>query len=193
MPIPELPTPHYLKDPLDLVIENTASKDALTQSDLNKVMVAAQIQDGIARYRARISGMTSQQLLTEEHSSLRLARHLVERHGERPSKCHAHAIVAGRHKFAAPTRALMAALRIGIDDPDNGCWLPENTAATPHPTFPKAPPHSRIHRAAYFQWLRIRLGSIRVEAAFRTQLNIIARMIQNGDLPSQILAKGSNK
>ncbi len=137
--------------------------------------------------------MTEQQLLTNEHSSLRLARRLVERHGVRPSKCHAHAIVAGRHKFAAPTRALMATLRIGIDDPDNGCWLPENTAATPHPAFLKTPPHSRIHRAAYFQWLRIRLGCIRVEAAFRTQLNIIARMIQNGDLPPQVMAKGSKK
>lgn len=54
MPIPELPIPHYLKDPLDLVIENTSSKGVLTQSDLNKVMVAAQIQDGVTRYRARI-------------------------------------------------------------------------------------------------------------------------------------------
>lgn len=155
MPIHQQPTPHYLKDPLDLVIKNTVSKSDLTQSDLNKIMVAAQIQDRIARYRSRISGMTEHQLLTEEHSSARLARDLVERHGARPSKCHTHAIVAGRHKFAAPTRTLMASLRIGIDDPDNGCWLPENAAATPHPAFPKAPPQSRIHRAAYFRWLRI--------------------------------------
>lgn len=192
MPLPEQPTPHYLKDALDIVIENTASKEGnLTQSDINKVIVAAQIQEGIERYRMSVAQKTSKELLEEEHNSARLGRHLVERYGVRPPRCHAHAIVAGKHKYAAFTRVVMAKFKIGIDDTDNGCWLPENTAATPHPSFPKAPPHSRIHREGYFGWLRSRLGSIRVESAFRNQLNLVGRMLQNGDFPPHIMLSKS--
>lgn len=188
MPLPEQPTPHYLKNTLDLIIENIASNEgAISQSDINKVIVAAQIQIGIEHYRQSVTAMTSKQLLEEEHCSARLGRHLVERYGTRPSKCHAHAIVAGKHPDAAPARVLMAKLKIGIDDWDNGCWLPENTAATPHPSFPKAPPHSRIHRAAYFQWIRMRLGAIRTEKLFRVQLNVISRMLQNGEFPKHMM------
>ncbi len=201
MPLPELPKPHYLKDSLDLVIENTIQKDGeLNQSAINRVIVAAQIREGIERYRRGVASMTTKELLLEEHCSTRLGRHLVERFGVRPTKCHAHAIVAGKHPDAVPARVLMAKFKIGIDDTDNGCWLPENTAATPHPAFPKAPPHSRIHRAAYFQWIRTRLGSMRMEKLFRVQLNVIGRMLQNGEFPKHIMlpkgaanSKGSSK
>jgi hypothetical protein len=194
MPIPEQPTAHYLKDALDIVIDSVAGKkEALTQSDINKVAVAAQIQEGIERYRMDAAKKTSNELYEEEHNSKRLGNHLVERYGKRPARCHAHAIVAGKHKAAASLRLIMASLKIGIDDVDNGCWLPENTAATPHPAFPKAPPHSRIHRHNYYLWIFSRLQAIRDNGRFRTNLNIIARMMHNGDMPQHVmLSKGAS-
>ncbi|PUA26446.1 MAG: hypothetical protein B0W54_22060 [Cellvibrio sp. 79] len=190
MPLPETKTLHCFKSPLDVIIEQTAAKDGpLTQSDINKVMVAAQIQDGIERYRSGASDMEYIQLRDEEHDSARLGRYLIERHGPRPPRCHAHAIVAGRHKFAAAVRLVMAKLKIRIDDTDNGCWLPENTAATPHPAFPKAPPHSRIHRSNYFFWIRSRLVRIRSEKIFRLELNLIASELHNGNFPKFVMLK----
>lgn len=141
IPLPQQPIPHYLKDPLDLVIENTLNQDRpVTQVDLNRVRTIAQVLYGIEKYRANVVAKTTQELLAEEHSSARLGYHLVEAYGPRPARCHAHALVAGKHKLCGELRLLMAKLRIGIDDVDNGCWLPENTAATPHPVYPKAPP-----------------------------------------------------
>lgn len=190
MPVPEKSASHCYKNPLDLVIENAARKDApLNQADINRVYVAAQIQDGIERYRLRASIKSRDELLTEEHNSTILSIHLVEQHGFRPPRCHAHAIVAGKHKFAAPLRLIMAKLKIGIDDPDNGCWLPENTAATPHPSFPKAPPHSRIHRSNYFFWINTRLSIMRDELAFRSTLNLIGRMLHNGSYPDYVMLR----
>lgn len=190
MALPETQVHYCFKKPLDLIIEQTAAKPGdITQSDINKVMVAAQIQDGIERYRLGISEMDYIQLREEEHDSARLGRHLVEKHGKRPPQCHAHAIVAGKHKFAAAARLVMAKLKIRIDDPDNGCWLPENTAATPHPSFPKAPPHSRIHRSNYFFWIRTRLVRIRKAPAFRTELSLIAADLHNGTFPPYVMLK----
>lgn len=190
MPIPKQPTPHYLKDPLDLVIENTANQTGeLTQSDINKVVVAAQVQEGIERYRLNTAQKSAQELFAEEHNSARLGRHLVERYGIRPSQCHAHALVAGKHKLCGELRLIMAKLKIGIDDVDNGCWLPENTAATPHPAYPKAPPHSRIHRYNYYTWIYSKLSAARAAPIFRTRLNLVAQMLQTGQMPESVMMK----
>ena len=131
--------------------------------------------------------MNSRALREEEHNSATLGRHLEEKFGPRPPRCHAHAIVAGKHPLAAPLRLMMSRLSIRIDDVDNGCWLPENTAATPHPSFPKAPPHSRIHRYNYYFWIRTRLSTITKENNFRNNLKFIAQMLYTGDIPDYLL------
>jgi hypothetical protein len=188
MPTPEKPTLYAEMNLLDKVIDNVLSQNKeITQSDINRVTVAAQVQTGIDKYRAETKGMTSDALLAEEHNSTRLGWHLQEQYGSRPPRCHAHAIVAGKHHLSAPLRLIMAKLRIRIDDTDNGCWLPENTAATPHPAFPSAPPHSRIHRHKYYFWVDSRLSSIRNEGLFRTNLNLIAKMLTTGTFPSSVL------
>lgn len=192
MPLPEQPTPHYLKDSLDLVIENTVNQNKpLTQSDLNRVRTVAQIVYGIEKYRASVATKTTLELREEEHSSARLGYHLVEAYGARPTQCHAHALVAGKHKLCGELRLIMAKLKIGIDDVDNGCWLPENTAATPHPVYPKAPPHSRIHRFNYYTWIYTRLAPMRAAPTFRTTLNVISKMLQTGQMPESVMMKKS--
>ncbi len=188
MPIPEKVTLYHEKNLLDRVIDNVASQEnALSASDLNRVSVAAQIQQGIDNYRLKAQSMTEDELTSEAHNSSLLGWHLEQSGKKRPPRCHAHAIVAGKHANAARLRLIMAVLKIRIDDTDNGCWLPENTAATPHPAFPSAPPHSRIHRYNYFSWLVSRLGSLRNEGLFRTNLQIIADLLQQGKLPPHVM------
>lgn len=186
----EVDKPYYKQDLLDRTIEATAKQQTeLTQADLNRIVVAAQIQAGIDQYRAESVGMSVDELRREEHDSSRLARHLEEAGKRRPDHCHAHAIVAGRHQHAAVLRVLMANLGIRIDDTDNGCWLPENTAATPHPAFPKALPHSRIHRYNYYFWIRSRLERIRKTDMFRLDLQLIARHLQENTCPDYVMMK----
>jgi hypothetical protein len=158
-------------------------------SDFNRIIVAAQVQYGLEKYMAEAANMNSAQLRDEEHDSARLGAHLEATGKPRPDHCHAHAIVAGKHHNAAVVRALMARLRIRIDEPDNGCWLPRNTAATPHPAFPKAVPHSRIHRYNYFFWLRFRLSNIRQPNVFRKDLQLIGQHLQEGTFPDYVMLK----
>jgi hypothetical protein len=189
MAIPEYTEKFYEKNLLDRVIDNViAQNKTLTQSDFNRVGVAAQIQTGIDKYRAAAKTMNSNTLEDEVHNSARLGRHLEDVGYKRPPRCHAHAIVAGKHQQSAQLRILMASLKIRIDDSDNGCWLPENTAATPHPAFPSAVPHSRIHRIKYYTWIFSSLQFVTQEGFFRTKLQIISRQLQQGTLPKNVLS-----
>jgi len=188
MPIPEKVTLYHEKNLLDRVIDNVAGQEQpLSDSDLNRVTVAAQIQAGIDRYRAQASTLSNQSLFEEEHNSSRLGMHLVESGHPRPSKCHAHAVVAGKHQYAARLRLFMSRLKIRIDDSDNGCWLPENIAATPHPAFPKALPHSRVHRFNYYFWIHSWLIAFSNERDFRNGLQLIARRLQYGGVPPYVM------
>src|SRR5690606_27218725 len=107
--------------------------------------------------------------------------------------CHAHAIVAGKHLNSAIIRALMARLMIRIDDPDNGCWLPENTAAKAHMPvrLRNAVPHSRIHRFNYYFWLNTLIDPaiISTEADLRRTLTMIATRLQAGSQPNYVMNK----
>jgi len=183
---------YHEKNNLDRIIDQISSQEKDPSfSDLHRVVVASQVQAGIDKYLSAetAKSMTTQELRDEEHNSARLGLHLESIGKTRPSKCHAHAIVAGKHHNASIIRALMARLKIRIDDPDNGCWLPENTAATPHPNFPAAVPHSRIHRYNYYFWLRHRLGSIRKNDMFRVDLQLIAQHLQERTMPDYVMLK----
>lgn len=191
MPIPETQTKYYEKDLTTRTIDNIIHtlKGELNESDFNKVACAASIQSGIEKYRMSCDERSDIALRAEEHKSERLGVHLEEKFGSRPARCHAHAIVAGKHKYAVNLRLRMAKLGIGVDDVDNGCWLPENTAATPHPEMPKAPPHSRIHRYNYYFWIDSRLKSIVEENNFRRGLKFIALSLYQAKLPDYLMLK----
>lgn len=193
MPTPDKQTLYVEKDLLDRAIDQVASEDSeLSISDINRIMVAAQVQEGIDRYRAQAAGLTFEQLYAEDHNSALLGKHLDETGKSRPPRCHAHAIVAGKHKYAAAVRATMAKLKIRIDDADNGCWLPENTAATPHPNFPRAVPHSRIHRFNYYFWIRSLLINTTKTDVFRARLRLISKQLHESNFPNYVmLPKGA--
>lgn len=179
---------NHLDRTLDRILANLDKDEPITASHLGQITVAAQVQTGLDRYRAGVSRMSTRALEVERHDSARLGQHLVEKFGPRPPRCHAHAIVAGKQTYAAELRLAMAMLKIRIDDVVNGCWLPENTAATPHPAFPSAPPHSRIHRSNYYFWISTQLAPfVRNKGMFEMRLKLIARMLYTGKFPKYVM------
>lgn len=186
--------PYALKDKVTRSVDIFASIDNPTQDDLNRVKVIAQIESGIEAYRTAGAQMGADQLEDEAHQSKRLALFMSSSCNPRPHPlCHAHAIVSGAHKYSAELRGMLAWLKVRIDDPDNGCWLPENTAALAH--MPKylsnAVPHSRIHRYNYYFWLnqRINPNTMREQTKLRDELRMIATRLQSGKQPPYVMNK----
>lgn len=66
---------YYAKDNVDRVLDdvlNNTKDGKISQSDINRVSVTAQVQSGIDRYREKASQMTEYQLENEAHDSARL-------------------------------------------------------------------------------------------------------------------------
>ncbi|MFK5948916.1 MAG: AHH domain-containing protein [Methylococcales bacterium] len=191
MPVPEYLEKFYEMSPTERVIKDVVknSKGEFIPSQINRVKVVASIQVGIDKYRQGISRMSKRQLETETHDSGRLGEFLDATVMRRPPRCHAHAIVSGAHEDAAELRTLLAIRKLRIDDPHNGCWLPENTAATPHPSFPHAIPHSRIHRYNYYFWLRARLNMVTIKdiGTLQSSLRRIAQHLHENTVPSYVM------
>lgn len=138
--------------------------------------------------------MSEKEKRDEAHQSARMAEHLMAVCDPRPHElCHAHAIVSGSHKGAATQRAIMAAVGMRIDDADNGCWLPRNTAAIAQ--MPKrlreAVPHSRIHRYNYYFWLDTLIDYDLIEdmESLTRALNMIEMRLQAGKQPEYVMNK----
>lgn len=182
----------YQKDRLDLAIDRFAGLEKPTRNDLNLVKVTAQVERGLDKYRAAAMNMSIEELEDENHQSSLLAHFLTISGDPKPhSKCHAHAIVSGAHRYAAELRAVLAWLKLRIDDPDNGCWLPENTAAkTQMPVrLRNAVPHSRIHRFNYYFWLNTLIDPsiTSSQADLRRTLTMISTRLQSGSQPKYVM------
>ncbi|WP_062267108.1 AHH domain-containing protein [Endozoicomonas arenosclerae] len=194
MPEVENQKPYYKKDRVEQAINKFASIKNPKVADLEAVGNLAQVESQLDRYRSATKNMTIDQLEDEEHQSKRLAEYLTISGDPKPHKnCHAHAIISGSHKDAARLRAVLAWVKIRIDDPDNGCWLPENTAALS--LMPRrlrhAIPHSRIHRFNYYHWLNsiINLRATRTDEQLRSVLKMVETRIQAGSQPSYVMNK----
>ena len=192
MPIPEPPKPFYMKDMVDREVDRFAAQENPTQHDLNRVDVAAQIQQGIDRYRAKAANMSFDDFMNEKHRSRRLGKMMACAGEPRPSKrCDAHAIVSGGHRFSAVSRAVMAWCGMRIDDPHNGCWLPRGEEDKPHmpPHLRKAVAHNRIHRDAYYDWLRtvINRTSVKGTDDLIRVLRMVKTRLQSSALPPRVI------
>ncbi|OZG73334.1 hypothetical protein BTA51_09880 [Hahella sp. CCB-MM4] len=156
MPEPEKKLRYYEKDRIDLAIDQFIQVESPTRKDLNKVVVASQVQSQIDRYRAAALNMSYDDFVGETHNSKRLGDLMSAAGDKRPSQwCDAHAIVSGGHPLAAPHRAVLAWFKVRIDDPYNGVWLPRCTkyrSLMPE-HLRNAIPHSRVHTNAYYGWL----------------------------------------
>ncbi len=172
----EYRTTYALQSALDRAIESYEKKiqqniktledkkkwEQFIASERNKIKVVAQIQQGLADYRCTIRGLTVEEREDEAHDSARLGDHMRAEGFARPnSYWHAHAMISGSDTRAWLLRSLMAECALGIDDGHNGCWLPAATKHTGQRPYPKAVPHSRIHRHNYYAWLNARFTGVR--------------------------------
>ena len=181
-------------DRVERIIFNKSNQEEIVEADLVDVAIVAQIETKLDEYRNQAQEMSRKALRAEEHQSARLAYHLALAGDEKPSNaCHAHAIVSGAHKRAAPLRALMAFHKVRIDDVYNGCWLPQNTKAkTSMPERLKnAVPHSRIHRFNYYFWLRQILNTqkTRTPDDVKYTLKTVGHQLQAGTQPDYVMLK----
>jgi hypothetical protein len=107
--------------------------------------------------------------ISEEPSSERLAKNMEEDGRPRPPNSDAHHIVAGRDPRAADARRVLIREKIGINEADNGAWLPRQF-------------HWRVHTDEYYREvnnlvIRAKPGTV------RDVLRNIADQIVDGTFP----------
>lgn len=179
---------------VDWLIADFAKKEKPGVADFARLRVIGGLYDRLDSYRVAGEAMSRGELLAESHKSDRLGRYLTRAGDARPSKrCDAHAIISGGHPEAIVLRGIMAWVKMRIDDPHNGCWLPrdwDDRAYMPN-HLRKAVPHRRIHTNAYYEWLssRIRPQLIRTSEQLIHALRFARVMLQSGSVPPNVMPR----
>lgn len=73
--------------------------------------------------------------------------------------------------------------------PHNGCWLPASSKYCGQKLYPKAIPHSRIHRENYYTWLNIRFQGVRNASVMINRLNDTRRDLLHATFPPEVMLK----
>lgn len=194
MAIPKATLKAFEKTNLDIAIDEFAQLENPSNADLNRVRVQADIKDKLDRYRFGATGMDEKQLEDEAHSSSRMAGYMEHTTDPRPSSlCDCHAMVSGKHKMAAPMRAVLAWCMMRIDDPRNGCGLPRTYEDRPRvPSWlKKGVPHQGLHNPSYYKWLegKINLDDIEGLDDLIDALRKVRCFLQLGALPPEAWPK----
>jgi len=84
-----------------------------------------------------------------------------------------------RAPCSANNRHFSDNMRYGINDPDNGCWLPDYHYNALNTQYPRAVGHKYIHTARYANWINQELSLARNLQAVQTQLNQIRQKLQS--------------
>lgn len=177
---------------VERLLADFAKKDKPTMADFAAVQTLGVLYDKLDKYRMEAHQMNSEQLRSERHNSTRLADHMRRGGDPRPSsRCDCHAIVSGGRKEAIAIRAILAWLKVRIDDPINGCWLPRDWSDRAHMPnhLRRAVPHRRIHHAAYYRWLleRVNPAMIRSSEQLIHALRFARTLLQNGAVPPAVM------
>lgn len=177
---------------VERLLADFAKKDKPTVADFNALNTLGGVYDTLDRYRIKAQSMSRLELEGENHNSQRLGKNLSRAGEYRPAQgCDAHAIVSGGHRDSIVVRGVLAWLKMRIDDPHNGCWLPRDWADRLHmPNHLRhAVPHKRIHHANYYQWLRNRINPqlIRTPEQLIFALRTVRVMLQSGNVPPNVM------
>ncbi|WP_444995538.1 AHH domain-containing protein [Aliikangiella sp. IMCC44359] len=176
------------------LLADFAKIDKPTIADFAAVGVRGEMYDRLDKYRMQAMKMSEEQIKSEKHRSARLARHMVRAGDPRPSShCDCHAIVSGGHQRTFQIRALMAWLKVRIDDPHNGCWLPKDWDDRKYmPNYLRnGVPHRRIHHGGYYRWLsnHIRPNMIKTTEQLLLKLRMLRSQLQSGSVPPDVMPK----
>jgi len=141
-------------------------------------------RNGVTKQPASVKRLQADALRKDDHSlalsgNMQLARGEMQLPGT-----DAHHIVSRTHKLAKYSRKYLFDWRIGIDDADNGVFLPEQAGAN-IPGLEKATPHSPIHTRLYHLEVASRLSGQRGEpvAVGRAELRGMREEMIAGTFP----------
>jgi hypothetical protein len=177
------------------LLEDPKKWESFVTTERHKIKAVAQVQQGLANYRSRISKISVEDREDEEHDSQRLGDHMRAEGIAKPNvNWDAHAMISGSDTRAWLLRSLLAECEVGIDDAHNGCWLPTRTKHTGQPPYPEAVPHSRIHRHNYYAWLNIRFAGVRTKKIMVGRLRQTRSDLLYSSFPPEVmLPKGEWK
>lgn len=172
--------------------ESMSDKDFEVFNRVEKRMATAskaKITAFMAQFRIDGSYMTYEALLQEKHCSATLGKFLrADGHPRPGAKWEAHHIVSGQHPEALLARTTLAddGIKIRIDDPDNGCWMPKTKADARPTIYPNAIGHNRIHRDLYYHWLNNSLALMSTEGQVKAFLNTVRAQLLQGNIKPEM-------
>jgi len=138
--------------------------------------------------RAAISAMEAE----EHHPTKTLERYMRAEGTPKPSARHtAHHIVPGKGKLkelTADTRYHLHIHGIRINDPANGVYLVSSDKYAPHWSMPLSRGHKKYHLHEYERVLNEKITLLENIDFIKTQLQIIARMLQANE-PKEAINK----
>ncbi len=146
-------------------------------------------QAKVQAYIASGAQMSWIDLVSEKHSSAILGKHLRWSGIQRPgANWEAHHIISGDHREASISRGYLADedIKIRIDDPDNGSWMPKTKADARPTIYPDAIGHNRIHRQRYYDWIQNALSAMDDPFQVRAFLNTVRTQLLHGNIKPEI-------
>lgn len=151
----------------------------------------AQITERLEEYYGIVDNPKYNLETDDKHQSQRLGENMRAVGRAKPTERYdAHAIVSGTHINAAIPRLILAEYRVGLDDPDNGVWLPRSGNDSRKSlcwATPGAVPHSRTHRKSYYFWVRQLLTPLTSRRLVKEKLRNIGDRLAKGKVDKKIL------
>ncbi len=123
---------------------------------------------------------------SDQAHSAALAASLEDSGRARPQGHAAHHIVATGHPDCEEARIILEEAGIGIDDAENGVWLPDTARAgqtSPGLQTDAATSHSDLHTSRYFSEVTDRLRRAQEADRVREELELIAGELELGTFP----------
>lgn len=173
--------------------ESMSDEDFETFNNVEKRFTEAQkakLRSKLAVFRAQAKGMGFFALSTEKHSSVLLGEFMRAAQMARPgANWEAHHIVSGKHPEAEGSRGVLAddTIKIRIDDPDNGCWMPKTKADARSTRYPNAIGHNRIHRERYYEWIFNNIIAMPDDGLIRAFFGRVRAQLLQGNIREDLL------
>ncbi|TQV87366.1 AHH domain-containing protein [Aliikangiella coralliicola] len=153
----------------------------------------ADLQSQLDQYRDNVRKADINTLENEKHHPTEMLERFMRAAGvpKPDDNCTAHHIVPGKGRLRVNyfTRVHLHINYIGINDPDNGVYLPEKKRYTPHWHMPDSLGHKEYHTEGYERFINRRLVLMRTESTIRMELNLIGKMLQDNNLPPEARKK----
>ena len=141
-------------------------------------------KNGYTKPRMSVKRLQTEAASKGSHSQVLSGNIQLARGELQPADTDAHHIVARRHRLAVVARAYLFKWQIGIDDADNGVFLPKKLGANVK-GLEKAVPHNPLHSGPYHFEVTDRLRSRQGEpaSAAREELRAMRAEMIAGTFP----------